>query len=158
MKSRSRTSLTGKSLKTNKFFKLQSEIDYSPLDISSLDKYLIELRSRRDDYSDDIPDMLLHSTMCLDSNGIVSMEDTEDKESVTPFYKCRQHFIQGFLALIELGVNYGYLDEKYNERWEDFWQYIEDTDLRNRLTEKEDIDKANKLLNDAISDLEKKLT
>jgi len=107
-----------------------------------LAEYLRELKRLKDTYSDDIPGGILHSTIYVDG------------ESVTPRYKVRKGWFQGLIPMVDEGERLGYLDGLSLELWRDLVRHIDETGFRERLTTKDDIDKANALLDSIIRHLE----
>jgi len=105
-------------------------------------RYVELLKWERDGYSDEIPDQLLHSTIYVDG------------KPVNPKFKVRKAWWQGTLALFDEGERSGYLDQKSQQLWDELQQHLEGTDFHNRLTTREDIDKANSLLTSIIERLE----
>jgi hypothetical protein len=101
-----------------------------------VNEYLAHLRLLRDDFSDEIPDKLLHSPMGQ------------------PKYKVRKSWFQGVIADARNIVLDNYAHENTKEQFQEFWDYYETSGMSSRLTTRKDIDKANQLLCSLIADLE----
>ncbi len=100
-------------------------------------EYLSHLKFLRDDFSDEIPEKILHSP-----------------EGQQP-YKVRKSWFQGVIADAASVIHYGYATDRTKKRFEEFVKYYKSSDPIKRLTTKEGIDKANSLLTSLICDLEK---
>ena len=59
------------------------------------------------------------------------------------------------IAYIELGLDHGFVDEDTKILYQNFWQYLEDSNFRRRLTTEEDIKKANEVLTSIIENLQR---
>jgi len=98
--------------------------------------YLARLKYLRDEFSDEIPNEILHSPMGQ------------------PKYKVRKNWFQGVVADATNIVSSGYASEDSKRQLKEFHEYYEVSEMRSRLTTREDIDKANSLLSSLITDLE----
>jgi hypothetical protein len=75
----------------------------------------------------------------------------------SPKFKCRKGWFQGILTIAVIGETHGFLS-KESEAYKiftDFCRYLDDSGLRKRLTNKEDIRQGNKVLT-ALLNLPKK--
>jgi len=109
-------------------------------------EFLELMRKSRDDYSDEIPSEILHSTMIVDG------------KPITPKYKVRKSwFAYSFYAAVELGKDCGYVNGRAAQMMKNFYEYADQTKLPERLTTREDIDRANEVLTTIIDDLEGRL-
>ncbi|RLG12436.1 hypothetical protein DRN73_02510 [Candidatus Pacearchaeota archaeon] len=109
-------------------------------------EYLEYVRNLKDNYSDEIPREMLHSSMI--KNGKI----------IRPRYKVRKGWFMGFYGTVDLGIVCGFVDERIKRMMEDFHKYDEETDFKKRLTNSEDIKRANKILTAIIEELERKLS
>jgi hypothetical protein len=107
-----------------------------------LTDYLREIRSLKEDYSDEIPDRILHSTEFVDGR------------AVKPKFKCRKGWFIGFYALVDHGIKEGFVSDDVAGLFDDFLKYANDTRLAGRLTTSEDIQRANRILEKIIEELE----
>lgn len=107
--------------------------------IMNREKYLEKLRDLRDNWSDEIPTEILHSPGRLQ-------------------FKARKAWFQAIYAWIEIGLKKGFIDNEIINAYEDFHNYIGDSWLCERLTEKQDIKQGNKVLSAVISRVEQILT
>ncbi len=107
--------------------------------IMNREKYLEKLRDLRDNWSDTIPNKIVHGP-----NG--------------PQVKARKAWFQAIYAWIEIGLKKGFIDNEIINAYEDFHNYIGDSWLCERLTEKQDIKQGNKVLSAVISRVEQILT
>lgn len=99
--------------------------------------YLTHLKLLRDECTDDIPDIILHS-------------------STDPgCHKVRKGWFVGVKADACNAIEKGYATEKSERLFNEILAYQNDTDFWNRLTVKDDIDMANELLSSLIDDFQK---
>jgi hypothetical protein len=103
------------------------------------EKYLEKLRYLRDIWSDEIPTEILHGP-----HG--------------PQFKVRKAWFQAIYAWIEIGLDKGLVDNEIRGAYQDFHNYIGDSWLCKRLTEKQDIEQGNKVLSSVISRVEQIIT
>ena len=101
-------------------------------------EYLKHMKFLRDDFSNEIPEKILHSNMGQ------------------PKYKVRKNWFQGVIADADCVISDGYATDHTKRLFEEFMSYYKNSDAMNRLTKSEDIDKANKLLTSLINDIENK--
>ena len=106
--------------------------------------YLEKLRAMRDGYSDEIPEIILHSSRGLDGK----------PTQTPPKYKVRKGWFQGVISWLEIGIDEGYVKNGNRQLYDEFLKYAEKTKLSNRLTTKEDIQLTNTLLTSVINGLE----
>ncbi len=105
-----------------------------------LEEFLKIMRHSRDDFSDEIPSEILHSTM-------------------TSKYKVRKRWFQySFYCAVELGIHHGYVNEDARQMMQAFRDYAKTTNLSGRLTTHEDINRANEVLTTIIDALEARLS
>ncbi|MBU0460990.1 MAG: hypothetical protein KJ574_00225 [Nanoarchaeota archaeon] len=104
-----------------------------------LEEFLQHVRALRHDWSDDIPDEILHS----------------DSMPGGPKFKARKNWFNIFVGWLSVGVYKNYLPSEFEDRYRKFNQYMHDTDFRKRHTIREDIDKVNGMLDEIISYLER---
>lgn len=110
-----------------------------------ISEYLREVKRLKDEYSNEIPQKILHSTTIIDG------------KPTTPKYKVRRAWFQGVWTIVSEGVRLGYVSEETRKMQEEFEQYTADTGLKKRKTTREDIEKENAVLGKIIVDLEAKL-
>ena len=109
-------------------------------------EYLERLLEARDTYSDEIPKELVHSVAYVNGKPVI------------PRFKCRIMWFQcGLIANVELGLDASFVNEHAKRLYKDFVEYMNRTDLPERLTNHEDIRMANEILTSIISDLEGQL-
>lgn len=68
-------------------------------------------------------------------------------------YKCRGAWFTVITSSVESCIDLGLLSDNSKKLYERLYEYLEKTKFGDRLTTPEDIEKADKLLNSAISDL-----
>ena len=107
-----------------------------------LEEYFSSIKNLKENYSDEIPKEILHSTMIIDG------------KIVNPKYKCRKGWFQGLYSYIEMGIDLKVINGKSKELYKNFCTYLKETEMQKRLTTQEDITKANELLTSVIKDLE----
>lgn len=107
--------------------------------LNNIEEYL-EYVKYLDSYSDEIPEEILHSSMVVDG------------KEVHPKFKCRKGWFAALYATIDLGSGAGYIGNNIRDMFEDFEKYADETDFRKRLTVREDIDRANKILTAIIDE------
>ncbi len=111
------------------------------------DKYLEQLLKARDDYADEIPLEIYCSKTRI--NG----------EQRSPKYKCRKLWFQVELYyLVEMGRLDGFICEHAGKMFDNFIQYANATNFSYRLTNEEDIMRANKILTAIIEDVQEQKT
>lgn len=114
-----------------------------------IEQYLDRLKIMRDEWSNEIPSIMLHSNM-------------EQSGMQPPKYKVRVAWFSGVIASSEILIRDGYASESSKKLFEDFMHYWKtDREIeRPKIDEetptiKEDIDKADELLTSLIEDLER---
>ncbi len=95
-----------------------------------LQKYLAKARSHLKDYTDEIPDKVLHN--------------------IHSTHKVSGGWFQRVGNIFEFANRSGFVDDSYAKR---FFDYIESSGFHNRLTTKEDIKFADNLLYEFIKEL-----
>ena len=108
----------------------------------SLEEFSKEIQSLRYDYCDEIPNQILSSTTRLDST-----------KNESPKYKVRKSWFSSVSTMLFCGIRDGYLPQEYKKRELAFFRRIKETKFYSRNTTREDIDYANKLLDDIIESL-----
>jgi len=106
-------------------------------ELSPKQKLLRELVRLRDEYSGEIPDIIVNST-------------------TDQGYKVRKGWFNQVTGNLELGMEQGLVAGELAEKSEQFADKYCTEDFAARLTTKEDIEEADALLNEAIEELEDK--
>ena len=104
-----------------------------------LEDFPEHLKFLKDEFSNKIPKEILHSAMGR------------------PRFKVRKNWFQGVRFDADILIENNYASEKSTRIYNDFLKYYERTNAKDRLTNKKDIAKANKVLSSLINDLEKQL-
>ncbi|RLJ00659.1 MAG: hypothetical protein DRP06_01575 [Candidatus Aenigmatarchaeota archaeon] len=99
--------------------------------------YLNSLEFLKDNYSNKIPDEILHSS------------------ANQPKYKVRKNWFQAVTAEAENIILENYASEKSKELFQEYLEPDKNTEFSKRLTTKEDINKGDELLSSLIDDLKK---
>jgi len=94
--------------------------------------YMSVLRSLRDEWSDEIP------------------EEVFDSRSGKKF-KVRKAWFGGVYNVITAGIKMGFVDETSRELYDDFRRLANETGFRDRLTTREDINRANSIIDSVMS-------
>ena len=101
---------------------------------------ITDLKHLRDDYSEDIPDEILHSPM----------------ESPPPKYKVRKAWFTVLVAMLDnLFRDNLIINVELNQKIQRYKKSVVNFEFTNRLTTRNDIDEANSLINEIIAELEK---
>jgi hypothetical protein len=108
----------------------------------TIEKYIHSVKSLKDDYSEEIPSAILHSTTRLNS--------TIDE---SPKYKVRKAWFQCVGDVLADGIRKGYLPNEYIEKFHAFHNRNKETEFHSRDTKREDIVYANALLDDILIQL-----
>ncbi|MDH4358944.1 MAG: hypothetical protein OEV37_03365 [Candidatus Berkelbacteria bacterium] len=98
------------------------------------EQIITELRSLRDDWSDEIPDQIVDSTSGLRT-------------------KARNQWFQNVISWIEMGIEVGLFSQQVMAELENFDKYIEETQFRSRIKNPEDIKRGKMLLTHALAEL-----
>ncbi len=110
------------------------------------EEYLARIRELRDDWIDDIPAEIIHSTHPVYGR--------------SPIFKCRRGWFMGVIAYFELGLVEGHLtkDSPPVKAYAEFRKYMDETNFQKRsLTTTEDIRRGNDVLTAMINELESKI-
>lgn len=91
----------------------------------------------RDDWSEEIPSEILHSN---------SQKGTR--------FKVRKAWFQGVSSWLYEGIRRSYLPPEFGGRYQEFHKRVEETKFHSRDTTKEDIDYADRILDDILTALE----
>lgn len=94
----------------------------------------------RDDWSEEIPSEILHS---------VSQQGRDSNK-----FKVRKAWFQGVSSWLYEGIRRSYLPPEFGGRYEEFHKRVEETKFHSRDTTKEDIDYADRILDDILVTLE----
>jgi nucleoside diphosphate kinase len=94
------------------------------------------LKFLRDSFSNEIPTKIIHGNI--------------DQ----PKYKVKKNWFQGIIADAENQISEGYASKKSKKLFEGFIEYYHNSNAINRLTNREDIEKANRLLTSLINDFD----
>ncbi len=68
-------------------------------------------------------------------------------------WKVRKGWFQSVMSYIGFGLRKGWLSQDIHKEYGALDKYVDSTDFRNRMTMREDIDRANNLLDRAITDI-----
>ena len=99
--------------------------------------YVQSVKSLRDDYSEEIPSTILHST----------------HQDGGPKFKVRKAWFQCVSGVLAEGIKKGYLPREYIETYHEFHHRVRETGFHDRDTNREDITHANQILDDIITEL-----
>jgi len=72
-------------------------------------------------------------------------------------YKVKKSWFMNVICYVEFGINEGFLKGRIAEEYNKLLEYLNSTKFSCRLTIKEDIEKADMLLSEAVSNLEEKI-
>tara|TARA_Y100000034_G_scaffold54137_1_gene66381 strand:+ start:1354 stop:1704 length:351 start_codon:yes stop_codon:yes gene_type:complete len=112
-----------------------------------LDEYRDRVLNARNNYSNEIPSAVIHSSLDLNGN------ETEN----CPKYKVRRGWFQIIFALMYIGSERGFVTRRSSDLFEKFSNYLNRTGFRDRLTVGEDIKRGDAVLDHMITDLEPRL-
>jgi len=114
---------------------------------NDLKDLLDDLNRLLNDYSNEIPSEIMHSTMIVDG------------EKVNPKYKVRKGgWFQGIYQMMGYAIDKGYIGDNTVELFDKFKEYAKETKFNTRpLTNGEDIRRGDEIIISAINDLEAKL-
>ncbi len=107
----------------------------------ALSDYLQRVKYLKDDYSDEILSTILHSRDQISG----------------PKFKVRKAWFYCVGSVLASGVRNSYLPPEYINTFLEFHQRNKDSDFHHRDTTREDIDYANKILDDIINELSSKI-
>lgn len=117
-------------------------IDIS-LQVMTHTDYLEKVRSLKEDYSEEIPQEILHSTS----------KSHRSQGDQTPKSKFRKAWFHCVGKILGSGIRDGYLPRDYIERFREFHERNKNTGFHVRNTTREDIDYANRILDDILEEL-----
>lgn len=106
----------------------------------NLDEFRESARTLLDDWVEPIPAEIIHSDHPVYGLG--------------PKFKCRRIWFQAIINYAEAGLDAGFLPRESNafSTYQDFLKYLDDSEIRKRLTTEEDIRQGNKVLTAILSD------